>query len=90
LSRHPVSIWLSATCSRRPGFQVRLRDPLGGDGQPLRTASERDQAATRVCAIRQRVELDWGNFLRSRVLALMRPEEIGALDRVKPTFWCES
>jgi peptidoglycan/xylan/chitin deacetylase (PgdA/CDA1 family) len=25
--------------------------------------------------------LDWGRFLESRVLALMRPEEIGALDR---------
>ena len=32
--------------------KVDLRDPLDGDGQPLRTASERDQAATRVCAIR--------------------------------------
>jgi peptidoglycan/xylan/chitin deacetylase (PgdA/CDA1 family) len=75
-----------------------LRDPLGGDGQPLRTASERDQAATRVCekVWRERwsaerkhnwlgrfarsVGLDWEAFVRSRVLALMRPEEIGALD----------
>ena len=32
--------------------KVELRNSLGGDGQPLRTASERDQVATRVCAIR--------------------------------------
>ena len=31
-------------------------------------------------AFAQRVGLDWEEFLRSRVLALMRPEEIGALD----------
>ncbi len=77
---------------------VELRDPLGGDGRPLRTESERDQAATRFCEAVWRdrwsaerkhdwlgqfagsVGLDWDGFLRSRVLALMRPEEIGALD----------
>jgi peptidoglycan/xylan/chitin deacetylase (PgdA/CDA1 family) len=77
---------------------VELRDPLTKDEGPLRTALERDRAATRVqeAVWRERwsaekkhhwlgefargAGLDWDAFLRSRVLALMRPDEIGALD----------
>ena len=41
-------LFWKAAASRK----VELRVPLGGDGQPLCRASERDEAATRVCAIR--------------------------------------
>ncbi len=85
--------WKAGTSAR-----AELRDPLAEDGQPLRTASDREQAVTRVCEtvwregwsaekkhdwlgrFTQRVGLNWDDFVRSRVLALMRPEEIGALD----------
>ena len=84
--------------------KVELPDPLAKDSRPLRTASDREQAATRVCEtvwrerwsaekkhdwlgrFTRRMGLDWGDFLRSRVLALMRPEEIGALHRVRAAF----
>ena len=85
--------WKAGTSGR-----AEVRDPLAEDGRLLRTASEREHAATRVCEtvrrerwsaekkhdwlgrFARRVGLDWDGFLRSRVLALMRPEEIGALD----------
>ena len=85
--------WKAGTAGK-----VELPDPLAKDSRPLRTASDREQAATRVCEtvwgerwsaekkhdwlgrFAQRAGLDWDGFLGSRVLALMRPEEIGALD----------
>lgn len=75
-----------------------VRDPLAEDGPPMHTASECDQASSRVCEtvwrerwsaekkhdwprrFAQGVGLDWEHSLQNRVLALMRPEEIGALD----------